>query len=391
METSLADILDPVTPAQFRAEYYAKSSMLISNHPGRFNELFGWRPLNIILNSSPIPHPTMQLVRRGKSAIAGNAGNIIKKCRDGATLILDRVDLYDSNVALLAASISTELGEPVRVNAYYSQPSQPGTDRHYDTHDVFILQISGYKHWQVFEPTMKLPLLEMIHHPPTPSEQPYLDCTLAPGDLLYIPRGHWHEATAQIEQSLHLTLGVYAQTGIDFLLWLVDELREDITWREAFPLVYRDERPELGGPSGPIVEHFQHLRKSLISKISGDEIIEHYHRFRIGNDELRQPFSFPFRTDQAAISECENAVYHRPPHQRAFLEKDTRTGVVNVTVWGKVLSFPGEAESVVRQIFSSASFAPRQLMAAAPRLPRNYVTALLQKLVDEGILTRAPR
>src|SRR5216684_4688483 len=136
MNFSLAQLLDPVTRCQFRAEYYTTKPLLISNRPGKFDGLFGWEALNAILNSSPIPHPTMKLVLGGRRETASDAIDVIDRCRNGATLILDRVDMYDSNVAALAASISSELAEPARINLYYSQPSKLGFNRHYDTHDV---------------------------------------------------------------------------------------------------------------------------------------------------------------------------------------------------------------------------------------------------------------
>jgi ribosomal protein L16 Arg81 hydroxylase len=383
MNFSLAHLLDPVTPSQFRAEYYTKKSLLISNRPGKFDGLFGWESLNAILNSSPIPHPTMQLILGGRHATANDALNIIDRCRNGATLILDRVDMYDSKVAELAASISYELAEPTRVNLYYSQPSKPGFNRHYDTHEVFIIQISGYKSWRIFQPTMKFPIEEYGLIPP---EEPYLNCTLEPGDVLYIPRGHWHEATAQIQQSLHLTLGVYARTGIDFLSWLGDELREDVKWRETFPLTYRDERVDLQGPSDIIAAHFELLRDSLIAKISDKDLVRKYYRFCVSSDEKRQPFLFPFhaRRDETPLSE-EDA-YRRTSHQRAVLEKDTSTGVVRLTVWGRLLTFSEAAEPAVRHILTSPSFGPKELMDVAPNLTPEDIATLLRSLINEGIV-----
>jgi ribosomal protein L16 Arg81 hydroxylase len=390
MNFSFAQLLDPVTPSQFRAEYYSTKPLLISNRPAKFNGLFGWEAFNAILNSSPIPHPTMRLVLGGRREAATDAIDVIDKCRNGATLVLDRVDMYDSNVAALAASISSELAEPTRINLYYSQPSKLGFNRHYDTHDVFILQILGCKSWKVFEPTTKLPLVGMDSHGLIPPEEPYLNCTLEPGDILYIPRGHWHEATAQIHQSLHLTLGIYARTGIDFLSWLVGEFRGDIKWRETFPLTYSDERAELRGPSDVIVAHFDSLRKLLISKLDDESLVGNYHRFCVASDEKRRPFAFPFQADRDEIPLSAGDTYTRPSYQRAVLEKES-TGMVRLTVWGKVLTFSEAAEPAVRHIFTSPSFRPKELMGAAPELTREDIDALLRSLISEGIVIFAPR
>jgi ribosomal protein L16 Arg81 hydroxylase len=386
MEFSLAQLLDPVTPSQFRDDYYTIKPLLVSNMRDKFDGLFGWESLNTILNSSQIPHPTMKLVLDGIRQTASNALDIIDTCRDGATLVLDRVDMYDPKVAALAACVSSELGEPTRINLYYSQPSRSGFERHYDTHDVFILQIAGCKSWEIFEPTVKFPLVGMDSHGLIPPEEPFTGFTLEPGDVLYIPRGYWHEATAQVRQSLHLTLGIYARTGIDFLSWLVNEFRGDVNWRQAFPLTSRDERVELQGPPEEVVTHFNLLRQLLISKIKGHGLIENYYQFCIASDEKSRPFDFPFQADPHEIALAEDDTYSRLSNQRVILEKDATSGVIRATVWGRVLTFSEEAEPAVRHIFTTPVFKASELMAASPRLTRKDINALLRTLLGEGII-----
>jgi ribosomal protein L16 Arg81 hydroxylase len=40
---------------------------------------------------------------------------------------------------------------------------------------------------------------------------------LAPGDVLFIPRGEPHAAAVLAGRSVHLTIGLRSETGIDFL------------------------------------------------------------------------------------------------------------------------------------------------------------------------------
>ncbi|WP_235526571.1 JmjC domain-containing protein [Nostoc piscinale] len=67
-----------------------------------------------------------------------------------------------------------------------------------------------------------------------PQAPPYLECVLQAGDLLYIPRGHWHHAVACEQPSLHLTVGIECQTGLD---WLIKDLCESVSWRQSLPAI----------------------------------------------------------------------------------------------------------------------------------------------------------
>lgn len=66
--------------------------------------------------------------------------------------------------------------------------------------------------------------------------RPLVQCTLSPGDLLYIPRGFVHQAVASHGTSVHVTIGVHATTWGDLLgLAVAQESRADASLRETLP------------------------------------------------------------------------------------------------------------------------------------------------------------
>ena len=95
--------------------------------------------------------------------------------------------------------------------------SGAGPPVHYDTHDVFSLQVAGEKRWLVYEPAWELPLKHQRYKAETMGEpgEPVLDVTLQAGDTLYLPRGWLHEAKTSETDSLHLTVGVNVYTWMD--------------------------------------------------------------------------------------------------------------------------------------------------------------------------------
>jgi hypothetical protein len=203
--------------------------------------------------------------------------------------------------------------------------------------------------------------------------------------VLYIPRGHWHEATAQLEPSLHLTLGLFARTGIDFLTWLVDELRDDVRWRDAFPLTFADELPADGSPPQRAVEHYRSLRTALFEALTDEEILARYRLFCIAQDKPLQPFSVAVMGG-AARGFCEADIFERPAYQRCALS--ARDDLTQVVVWGHVLTFSRDADSALRFIFSRTAFAFRELLERADALSAADVEDVLGVLLDHGIVTR---
>jgi ribosomal protein L16 Arg81 hydroxylase len=158
----------------------------------------------------------------------------------GATIRVKAVDRFIELPGALCRSLEEELGFPVRANLYCTPGNSRGFNLHFDTHEVFVLQLFGKKQWQIYEPTVRLPL-EFV--PPLPFENDrealkrfrggrqcgqdeirptelgplVLEALLEPGDCLYLPRGFVHQAVAHDEPSVHLTIGLHVLTWLDLL------------------------------------------------------------------------------------------------------------------------------------------------------------------------------
>jgi len=192
------------------------------------------------------------------------------RLRQGATLIVNGVHHRVPTVAKLAADLRQEIGYQIHVNLYCSPAKQQGFDCHYDTHDVLILQIEGDKKWFVFHETLSYPTPEMKSSSQLPpKDPPYLECILKAGDVLYIPRGHWHYAVACEDPSLHLTVGIECQTGLDWLGWLIHELQQNSHWRQSLPVCVDDN-------TNVLEQHLINLRQNLIETLNQPNILHKY-------------------------------------------------------------------------------------------------------------------
>src|SRR5690606_978731 len=137
----------------------------------------------------------------------------------------------------LCAEIGRFIGAPASGNAYLSFNGNGTFGRHWDTHDVFAIQLIGRKRWRIFPPTFPLPLTYQTNQrsgPPCPSD-PRLELTLEQGDVLYLPRGWWHHVIPLDEGSFHLSVGVYPPPLYDYVLWASARyLQQQVDMRRSF-------------------------------------------------------------------------------------------------------------------------------------------------------------
>ena len=144
-------------------------------------------------------------VRMGGIDVHGVAdpAAIAARMTDGATLVLQNLELVFAQVGALAARLAEAMSHPVQANAYLTPPNAAGLARHADTHDVLILQLQGSKSWEV----EGLGQLELV-----------------PGDVIYIPKGTPHVASTSSATSFHLTLGLMRISMRGVLRRMLDQL-----------------------------------------------------------------------------------------------------------------------------------------------------------------------
>lgn len=143
---------------------------------------------------------------------------LLRLFAEGATIVLQGLHRTWEPVRALAAGLAADLGHPVQANAYVTPAQNQGFSAHYDVHDVLVLQVHGEKRWTVHEPVHLHPLRDQpwtghrARVADRAQDEPVLEATLRPGDVLYLPRGWIHSARALGGVTAHLTLGVHQWT-----------------------------------------------------------------------------------------------------------------------------------------------------------------------------------
>jgi len=280
---TLEHLLSPLTVDEFLTNFWGQTFKHVPGAPDKFCHLLPWQTLNEALEQHRLDFPRIRLTRDGerlqpRSYIShSNSGRkrvavprlrydkLTQELNSGATLVLDAVDELFESLRALAEALELFFHERIQINAYASWRTSRGFDLHWDDHDVFILQVTGRKHWKVHGMTLAYPLAGDPKEP-KPTEPPLWDHILETGDLLYIPRGFWHVAYPLNEPTLHLTVGVHNRAGLDLLRWLVNRMRSREIFRQDLPRFASRET---------IQAHLVQMREELLSEW-GDDILNRY-------------------------------------------------------------------------------------------------------------------
>lgn len=116
------------------------------------------------------------------------------------------------------------LHQPVKASAFWSRSGMRAPVHHDDT-DLIIVQMKGRKRWFVSAGPSQLPNGWKGVSGDAPELGDYEIVDLAPGDLLYLPRGTPHTVESETE-SLHLNLGFTPLTVREAVIAALDQLSD---------------------------------------------------------------------------------------------------------------------------------------------------------------------
>jgi len=239
-----------MTPRDFRERQFERAPHVFRQ--SLHERPFDWSDLDAVLHLNEPTPQGLQLFNRGlipddayteDSSAFGLRRRRLNKVRfyghlnAGATLVINRFELLSVAAQRLCTEIATFACQPATSNAYVSFRGDGTFGNHWDTHDVFAIQLIGRKRWRVFAPTTPLPLSHQTSERSGQAcpDNPLLDCVLDTGDVLYIPRGWWHHVIPLDEGSLHLSVGTYAPTMYDYVMWACSHsLPDSLLARSAF-------------------------------------------------------------------------------------------------------------------------------------------------------------
>jgi len=253
-----SDFIAPFDAASFCTAYFGKLPLHIRANGRSRPNLLPWSRFNEVLAITPYwNEETLKVYFKSRAALrenycdttdlrAGmsapvNPAKVKALMGLGASLVANHVHRVCPEVGAVANMLEREFAARVAANVYCSFKGVQAFQTHFDLHDVFAVQAEGEKVWRVYESRADAPVLPL---PPGDEIEKWLtesrgnllfEVTMQPGDILYLPRGQYHDALTGSQASLHVTFGVSPATGLSLFKLLESALAQEPGFRAYLP------------------------------------------------------------------------------------------------------------------------------------------------------------
>lgn len=234
----LAWLLAPLGVSTFLAGSLGRAPLVLPRgESGYYSGLLSLPDVELLIYTlaDPANRRWFQVVKDGqtlpmRAPLVDDNGDLVPAAvvtlyQQGCTVVVNQLQRRWAPIRALAnaldASFSRATGivlrGPITANAYLTPPGAQGFSPHFDDHDVFVLQLAGQKRWSIYARREEFPSAGESRISREELGKPPVSASIAAGDLIYIPRGCPHEAAAQSDFSLHLTLGVRTLAWVDLI------------------------------------------------------------------------------------------------------------------------------------------------------------------------------
>ena len=256
--TVFDQMLAPCPRETFIADYLDRKPLHVPGAPDRFAHVMSWQMLNQLLSMDSWTGTSLELFHNGVKAPPGaycrsvvnrnrmrvmrpDSAKVTALVRQGASLRLNEVETLAPGVLAVTEAIGRTIGAKTSANIYCSWQANPALASHCDHHDAYVLHIYGEKAWNIYQGRADNPIEHEIFHGLAQAEYDRMKgpvqhrLTLRPGDLLYLPRGQFHDALASSAASLHVTISCTEPVGLDWMTRLWEHAVRDSLFRATLP------------------------------------------------------------------------------------------------------------------------------------------------------------
>ena len=384
-------LLDPVGVDEFFDNYYDQKPLHISGNPEKVAGICSWDDFNDILHRTTIWSdrsfhlvldgtrlPASQFCepaasRDGTRIMQPSSRRVVEYLDKGASIVLDLVETLTPGLRSGSEAIQMATGCRVSCNAYCSQSQHQAFPSHFDTMDVFAIHIEGKKTWRVYEGRFDGPLERPGFNQTSFSPEYHdkakgdvaMEVELEPGDLLYLPKGVYHDALSSTDNCLHLSYGTTQPTGLDLMRWVMEGLDEAPLFRQPLP------------PHDAVADHDAHLaalRENLTELLKQPDIGAQFRE-----DQRRKAFSV-----LSSVAVPEPLSRYRVRCRGARVVR--RGSDWRVTTPESNSNLPDAAAGMAEWMLERDHFSRRDLVSDFSDTGEQTITETLQTLVSIGVL-----
>jgi lysine-specific demethylase/histidyl-hydroxylase NO66 len=310
----------------------------------------------------PVTAYTVPPANKSRSLERQVSGPLVyERFAEGATIVLESLHRYWLPLTDFCRDLELSLGHRLQVNAYITPPGSQGFDVHQDTHDVFVLQVSGSKHWIVYDRDDPQLLL--------------IDEEIERGSALYVPKGFPHAASAGRRTSAHLTVGILTHDSIDIVREIAKLAEKEPVFSERLPCAVTSDPDAL---RALVLDHVEDLR-AWLDTIDVDRLTQRVARRVMSTSQpivrgqLRQLAGLDDLDEQTLVVRRQGATCALFPDEESL----------RVLLSDRELEMPLAAKPAMEELVRREHFRVRDLHQF---LTPESAFVLVKRLIREGLL-----
>lgn len=382
------NIIAPYTIGDFFKTYHEKDILYINrNDENYYKHILTTTEISDYLERQDVFYPSLRIVKNGKeipnaeytlkSTPIGhhrkdgiiNTDKAFALFNDGATFVIQAGQRYFNNLSHCCLGVSQIFKSPVQANLYITPNKAQGFNPHWDTHDVFVLQISGTKTWHLYGFEKELPTKNQTFVSKGYSKEPIQTIQLFPGDFLYVPRGYVHDAVADDGISSHITIGVLSFTWARYFNEIFPQLEEFKEFREAVPF--------WNGDIAALIKEKTALLKEKLSELDFDKGLERLDKsYRTAQPQPVHHYFESIRNMKTLSADTNLALNEGIIYN--FIENEQGRAI---QLLGKTIQLADAVKPAIDYLFSHKKFSIKNLPLAEAA-----ATELITQLIKESVV-----
>lgn len=392
MRPSLEWLISPVRTDDYFESYWEKQPLVITrNQPDYFASLLSFRDVDRVITTLDRRYPDICLKNASDAklshtdyTVAGGALDVAKVYQlfqQGSTITLAFLDTVVPALNVFCRNLEGEFSCPFQANVYMTPPRAQGAEAHYDTHDVFVLQVAGSKRWTIFGTPVESPLPgqefnAQIHELGAPT----LEFELSAGDVAYIPRGVGHAAHSTGAVSLHITAGILRYTWTDLLLeHIALTSLSNAAFRKALPAGFARSEFDRTQARQTARTLLQEAANAPSFDLALDGFIDRFLSkcAPVLDAQMEQLARLDSLTMETAVG----------ARQAVVARVKTEGASESIETYGRTITYPFYAAEAVRFALEHPKFAIRDLPGALDEAGK---LTLIRRLIREGLVVALP-
>ena len=188
------------------------------------------------------------------------------------TLLVQGVDLHDDNARELLERFRF-IGDARLDDLMISYASQGGgVGPHFDSYDVFLLQVSGQRRWRI-SAQKDLSLQEGKPLKILQNFEADEEWVLEPGDMLYLPPHYAHDGVAETDDCMTYSVGFRAPTDVELTQEVLLRLGEYLADDEAPGKRFADPKAQATESPGELPAAMLDFAAKALQRVAGDPVL----------------------------------------------------------------------------------------------------------------------